>query len=430
MPQYLFCYLICTFFGRNSHCSTKPKVSAVGSQEDFIKNYFVAQSTELSFHKLFILQQKFRRMSDQSRYNPDWRPANAGKEFATKVVRGKPFVAPTTPIHAEKKEFSVDELFAGLKKYDRSILAQAITLIESSSAKHSEKASQLLNKCLPEVNNSIRIGISGVPGSGKSTFIEALGLYLIENGHRIAVLTIDPSSSVTKGSILGDKTRMEKLSKEENCFIRPSPSSGTLGGVTRKSRESIRICEAAGYDIILIETVGVGQNEITVRSMVDFFLLIQIAGAGDELQGIKKGVIEISDAIVVNKADGDNKSKTLLAKTEYNNALHYLQPATKGWKTEAYTCSSITGEGIAEMWSVIKKFESITKSNNYFWERRKEQSIEWTFSMIENSLKEAFYSNPLIKAKMQEVKNSVWKGEILPSTAAEVLLDIYNSSRQ
>ena len=242
------------------------------------------------------------------------------------------------------------------------------------------------------------------------------------------MLTVDPSSSLSKGSILGDKTRMEKLSREDNCFIRPSPSSGTLGGVTRKTRETILACEAAGYDVILIETVGVGQSEITVRSLVDFFLLVLISGAGDELQGIKKGVMELADTIVVNKADGEDIQKAELAKSEYEIALHYLQQATKGWNAKVLTASALTKNGIKEIWNTIEKFLSKVKSSGVFEERRKHQTVEWMFSLIENNLKHNFYSNGNVGSSLSVIKKQVLNGETLPTIAAEKLLNIFYNS--
>lgn len=373
------------------------------------------------------------KKKENNSYLPDWVPENAGSEFAVRVVKGVEGannLAPETQkashyIGAKYKQPTVDELVQGVLNGDRTLLARTITLIESNSQAHAEKARLILNKLLPYSGKSLRIGITGVPGAGKSTLIESFGLYLINLGYKVAVLAVDPSSTVTKGSILGDKTRMEKLSREVNCFIRPSPSGGTLGGVTRKSRETILVCEAAGYDIILIETVGVGQSEVTVRSMVDFFLLVLIAGAGDELQGIKKGVIELADALLINKADGDNISKAKIAAADYRNALHYLQPATKGWKTDVFTASALTGYGIDTLWDVIKDFEKVTKESGVFEERRKNQLLEWTFSMIEESLKDRFYSHNKVKEIIPNIKQEILTGKKLPTAAAEYLLKLF-----
>ena len=367
-------------------------------------------------------------MNDKEKkyYKPDWQPENAGSEFAVRIIKGESNSA-YEPQKFKSEETSVDDLVKGVLKNNRTKLAKTITLIESNSEKHHQKANEILTRLIDHSGKSIRIGITGVPGAGKSTLIEALGLFLIDKGHKVAVLAVDPSSTLTKGSILGDKTRMEKLSKEENAFIRPSPSSGTLGGVTRKTRETITACEAAGYDIILIETVGVGQSEVTVRSMVDFFMLVKIAGAGDELQGIKKGVIELADALVINKADGDNETRANIAKADFTNALHYLKPATKGWHTKAFTCSAITGKGIDEIWKVITKFIDLTKRNGIFEKRRKDQLIEWTFSMIENELKERFYHHQLVKEKIPQLQKEILNGNKLPTQVVEELLKLYFS---
>lgn len=359
-------------------------------------------------------------------YKPDWTPDKHGDEFAIRIVKGVE-ARPENPRHKsfKRKEYSTEELVRGVLESNRILLAKTITLIESTSQNHQLRAKEVLTQLLPHSGKSLRIGISGVPGAGKSTLIEALGVYLINLGHKVAVLTIDPSSSISKGSILGDKTRMEKLAKDENCFIRPSPSSGTLGGVARKTRESITACEAAGYDIILIETVGVGQSETTVRSMVDFFLLVLISGGGDELQGMKKGVMEICDAILINKADGENKKKALMAKAEYSSALHYLYPSTEGWESKAYTASAITGEGIEELWSEILKFMDITKSSGIFERRRRLQNIEWVEFMIKDYLFESFFGDKQISVQFMVMKEKLLNGEILPSAAFDLLKETY-----
>jgi LAO/AO transport system kinase len=373
-------------------------------------------------------------MNEEQSYLPDWAPEDGGDAFAVKVKKGIEMHSSVkkTPASTPKKraELTVDDYVNGVLKNDKTVLARAITLVESNAPEHYEKAREVLKRLLPHSGKSLRVGITGVPGGGKSTLIETLGCQLIDRGHKVAVLTVDPSSTVTGGSILGDKTRMEKLSRLQGCFIRPSPSGGTLGGVTRKTRETMLICEAAGYDVVLIETIGVGQSEIVVRSMVDFFLLVMIAGAGDELQGIKKGVMELADALVINKADGPNKAGALRAKNEYAMALKYLAPATKGWETKAYTCSALTGEGIPETWENIKTFERITKQTGVFKERRQRQSVHWVFSMIEDYLKESFYSNPSVRKELPVIKEKLLKGNLLPTTAAENLLEAYYLSEK
>ena len=368
-------------------------------------------------------------MSDDQSYPPDWTPKHEGDAFAVKVRKG---IAGTSSIKKithrpgkKRSQLTVNDYVNGVLKNDKTILARAITLIESNSPDHYQTAQEVLKQLLPHSSRSLRIGITGVPGCGKSTLIEALGCHLLDNGHKVAVLAVDPTSTITKGSIMGDKTRMEKLSRQQNCFIRPSPSGGTLGGVTRKSRETILVCEAAGYDVILIETVGVGQSEVSVRSMVDFFLLVLIAGAGDELQGIKRGVIELADALVVNKADGQNKSKALLAQSEYSRAVKYIKPATMGWETKVYTCSALTGEGIPETWQLIKEFEKQAKKTGIFEKRRRDQALDWVFSMVENYLKDDFYHNKNVSKALSILKEKVLAGEILPTAAAEDLLKTY-----
>jgi len=312
--------------------------------------------------------------------------------------------------------------------HDRTILARTITLIESNAHPHIETAQEVLRQLLPHTGQSIRVGITGVPGVGKSTFIEALGCLLCEQGHRVAVLAVDPSSSVTGGSILGDKTRMERLSREPAAFIRPSPAGGTLGGVTRKSRETILVCEAGGFDVILVETVGVGQSEATVRSMTDFFLLLVLTGAGDELQGIKKGVMELADAIVVNKADGDNKARAIATSHDYNHTLHYLAPATEGWDTRAYTCSSRTGEGIADIWGVVEDFRHQMTASGVLAARRRSQTRDWVQAMIEEHLKTRFFRHPAVQNRLPQIEEAVVGGAMPAAAAVQELLEVFEGA--
>jgi LAO/AO transport system kinase len=318
--------------------------------------------------------------------------------------------------------FSIPDLFEGVIKKERSSLARAITLIESNAEQHFSLAQELLQKILPSSGKSLRIGITGVPGAGKSTFIEAFGMHLCNLGLQVAVLAVDPSSSISGGSILGDKTRMEQLSRHPNAFIRPSPSEGKLGGVHRKTRETMLLCEAAGFDVIIVETVGVGQSEAIIRDMVDFFLLLVLTGAGDELQGMKKGIMELVDAIVVNKADGDNKPLAFKTKKEYNQLLHFLHPATSGWKTKAYACSSLQLEGISEIWNVILEFEKNTKASRMFDERRKKQNKQWLYSMISDQLHFRFFQRPEVKSVLPGLEKAVMDGK---KTVSAAVLELF-----
>lgn len=323
-----------------------------------------------------------------------------------------------------KKEIDTNTLITSLLSKDVSALSRAITLVESNHPDHSEKSNQIIEACLPHANKSIRIGITGVPGVGKSTFIEAFGKHLTSLGKRIAVLAIDPSSTLTKGSILGDKTRMEALVKDKNAFVRPSASGNSLGGVARKTRETIILCEAAGFDIILIETVGVGQSETTVHSMVDFFLLLKLAGAGDELQGIKRGIIEMADAIVINKADGNNLKHAKLAKVEFSSALHLYPEKTSGWQPKVGLCSAIKNVGIKEIWQMVLEYVSLTKENNYFTNKRFEQNEFWLIQTIENQLKSDFLNHPKIKTELANQLKLIKVNKTTPFAAANYLLNL------
>lgn len=325
----------------------------------------------------------------------------------------------------KKKLLTVDDYFNGILESNRVILSRAVTLIESVKPEHQELAQQIINKCLPYSGKSIRLGITGVPGAGKSTFIEALGKHITRNNGKLAVLAIDPSSERSKGSILGDKTRMEELATDQNAYIRPSPSAGSLGGVARKTRETVILCEAAGFDTIFIETVGVGQSETAVHSMVDFFLLIQIAGAGDELQGIKRGIMEMADGIVINKADGNNVEKAELAQAQFRNALHLFPSPPSGWSPKVMKCSSITKIGISEVWEMVSEYVSFTLNNNYFENRRALQSKYWMYESINESLKNSFFNHPDIKKELKKYEDSVLSEKISSFVAAKELLSIY-----
>lgn len=305
-------------------------------------------------------------------------------------------------------------------------LSKAITLVESHHAKHREEAEKLIKKCLPHSGQSIRIGITGVPGAGKSTFIESFGGLLASKGKKVAVLAVDPSSSQSKGSILGDKTRMERLVQNPNVFIRPSASGTHLGGVAKKTRESIILCEAAGYEIILVETIGVGQSETTVHSMVDFFLLLQIVGAGDELQGMKRGIMELCDAILINKADGDNVQSAHLAKQEYLNALHLFSEKPNGWTPKVLTCSAIEQKGIEEVWQMITEYISFTKDNNTFTSKRDQQEEYWFYDTLNHTLLDRFYSNQKVKSLMKEQLKLLKQKKATPYDAASSLLDLFD----
>lgn len=330
----------------------------------------------------------------------------------------------STPKKFRKKKadkIDIQELAREVRASSRTQLSKAITLIESSNAEHKALAQELLQELLSHTGNSVRIGITGVPGAGKSSFIEAFGTMLCEMGKKVAVLAIDPSSSLSGGSILGDKTRMEELVKKPNAFVRPSPSAGTLGGVHKKTRETMLLCEAAGYDVILIETVGVGQSETYVRGMVDFFLLLVLTGAGDELQGMKKGIMELADAIVVHKADGDNVRLAKKTVSEYKQILHFLQPATPGWMSTAMPVSSWEKRGLDKVWDTIGAFKQTVEANNYWSIRRQNQTKEWFQSMITDHLIDAFYGDPARKAQVQLLERQILNGQLTVTQGVDSL---------
>lgn len=325
-------------------------------------------------------------------------------------------------------KISTAEIIQRIINHDKVALSQGITLIESLNPEHYTQAEEIVQGCLPYANKSIRIGITGVPGVGKSTFIEAFGLLLTKLGKKVAVLAIDPSSSITKGSILGDKTRMEELVRLEDAFIRPSASGDSLGGVARKTRESIILCEACGFDTILVETVGVGQSETAVQSMVDFFLLLGLAGAGDELQGIKRGIMEMADAVIINKADGENVKKANMAKVDYNRALHLFPKKSSDWSPIVSTCSAIESTGIQEVWDIITRYITLTKDNEYFDSHRKEQNQYWMMETINENILMNFYNHPEVKAMLVENKKAVQNSELSPFAAAHKILNLYFNS--
>ena len=340
------------------------------------------------------------------------KPGTTSKSAAEKIKKNR------------VKQNSVDEFVSRILDGDITFLSRAITLVESTNNKHQQKANEILERCLPFANKSVRIGITGVPGVGKSTFIEAFGKYLTSKKSKVAVLAVDPSSTINKGSILGDKTRMDQLVTDQNAFIRPSPSGKSLGGVAQKTRESIILCEAAGFNTIIIETVGVGQSETVVHSMVDFFLLLKLAGAGDELQGIKRGIIEMADAIVINKADGENKQNAQIAKVEFNRALHLYPLKESKWQPKVLTASAINNIGISEIDQMISDYIIQTKENTYFDFKRNQQNEFWLLSTIEQQLKNNFYNNSKIKDRLSIEVSNLKKGKTTPFNAAKRLLNL------
>jgi LAO/AO transport system kinase len=329
-------------------------------------------------------------------------------------------------LQKKRKLLTADGYVNGILEGNITLLSKAVTLVESSRSEHQAIAQEIIVRCLPHAGKSVRVGITGVPGVGKSTFIETLGSNITGRGGRLAVLAIDPSSERTKGSILGDKTRMEELSGDKNAYIRPSPSAGSLGGVARKTRETIVLCEAAGFDHVFIETVGVGQSETAVHSMSDFFLLLMLAGAGDELQGIKRGIMEMADLIAINKADGNNLEKAQIAQRQYRNALHLFPKKESGWEPLVLTCSALSKTGIDEIWNKIETYRKLTVENGYFFQRRNAQSTFWMHETIQEQLKRAFYFHPEMKGKIKEFEQQVLNNEISSFVAAGKLLEFYS----
>ena len=339
-------------------------------------------------------------------------------------VADQPVVNPYF-VRRKRRTFTTDEYVEGILQGNITILAQAITLVESNNPAHYAQAQEIIERCLPHSGKSVRIGITGVPGAGKSSFIEAVGNMVTSFNHKLAVLAIDPSSERSGGSILGDKTRMESICHNPNIFVRPSPSAGSLGGVARKTRETIVLCEAAGYDVIFIETVGVGQSETAVHSMVDMFMMLQISGAGDELQGIKRGIMEMADMMVITKADGENVTKAELAKAQYQGALHLFPLPESEWRPQVYTCSSLEGTGLEEVWQGVEQYLQHIELNGYFMANRNRQNKYWMYETINETLKSSFYNNPKIEAKMAEVEQRVLDAKLSSFIAAKELLDIY-----
>lgn len=363
------------------------------------------------------------RMSE-SVQRPPWVPEQGGAEFASSVMPGVDQPSPkASGFPLARRNPGAEELVEGIFAGDRALVSRAITLVESNAPAHRPIAREILRRIGQRPGFAQRVGISGVPGAGKSTFIEALGNHLCDAGRKVAVLAVDPSSSLTRGSILGDKTRMETLCRREECFIRPSPSGGALGGVTRKTRETIAVCEAAGYDVVLIETVGVGQSEIAVRAMVDCFLLLLIAGAGDELQGMKKGIFEIADILIVNKADGDNRIRAESTRLEFERVMHYLSPATEGWKPPVLAVSSLFPSGIDAAWSAVENYFSHVEEAGAFAQRRSEQALSWWQALVEQELRARFLSDPRVAEFSARLEADILAGRLAPSLAAEELLD-------
>ena len=354
-------------------------------------------------------------------------PENDAAYKGLKVNKGvsAPTVNPYFKRAPRQNQYTASEYVDGILKGNITILSQAVTLIESAKHEHHALAQEIIEKCLPHTSKSVRIGFTGVPGAGKSTSIDTFGMHIVKQGHKLAVLAIDPSSERSKGSILGDKTRMEALSREKNAFIRPSPTAGSLGGVARKTRETIILCEAAGFDTVFVETVGVGQSETAVHSMVDFFLLIQLAGTGDELQGIKRGIMEMADGIAINKADGDNLERAKMAASNFRNALHLFPPTESGWIPKVLTYSGYYALGIQEIWDMMNEYIIFTKSNGFFERKRHEQAKYWMYESINEMLRRTFYNNHEIEKQLPIMERKVLSNEVSSFVAAKQMLDTF-----
>jgi LAO/AO transport system kinase len=356
-----------------------------------------------------------------SPHRPDWVPPEAGKEFATRIVAGEPVRLQPGRAVRRRAADTPEALASALRAGDRGALARGITLIESRAGAHRAAAETLLNLLTPMAGGAMRVGVTGAPGAGKSTFIDALGVRLCDAGRRVAVLSVDPSSPVTHGSILGDKTRMENLARRPGAFIRPSPSGGELGGVARRTRDTIVLCEAAGFEVVIVETVGVGQSEVLVRGMVDCFLVLLLAGAGDELQGIKKGLLELADVLAVNKADGDNRARAEAARREFSRALHYLSGPEGSWTQQVLACSAVTGEGIGAVWETVEKFFTHGKQHGAFAARRREQAIAWLHALVDEGLREAYAGRQGVAELRAQLESQVGAG-LVPAPVAAVRL--------
>jgi LAO/AO transport system kinase len=366
-------------------------------------------------------------MREQEIYHhPEESEEYQGLKIQRAIKYNPPVVNPYLKKAKSRPVLTVEDYVDGILSGNIPILSQAVTLVESSVKEHYFLAQQVIEKCLPHSGKSFRVGITGVPGAGKSTFIDALGMDIVNSGKKLAVLAVDPSSERSKGSILGDKTRMERLAVSPNAFVRPSPSAGSLGGVARKTRETVILCEAAGFDVIFVETVGVGQSETAVHGMVDFFLLIQLSGTGDELQGIKRGIMEMADGIAINKADGNNIEKANIAKNQFKSALHLFPMPPSGWLPQVQTCSAVEHTDIDKVWQMIEEYSDFTEKNDYFNKKRQLQSKYWMYETIEESLKNSFYKNPEIEKLLEETENKLNNNQITPFVAANQLMEFYN----